>query len=288
MQGDWRTRYPLTGIREATTEPQERLLRRSVGVLRSDPRILAAWLVGSFASGRADAYSDIDVHCCVEDEALDAFRGDGWKEVLARITPTVMATTFPPTGPVGGYSLTPEWTHIDLVVHPRSSMNIEAEGPLRPLFDHTGELLPGQPPPPDPPQGEPYFPEPVVDFYFYILGNMVTVVARNEPALLGNGVITLRDACLVPLLCAERGVRRSGGAKRVRPFLSPDQYELVCSLPPIAGTLDGCIDANLALASIFIPRGRSLAARVGARWPGDLERATVRHVERGLGVRLDL
>lgn len=285
MQGDWETRHPLTGIREATTEPQERLLRRSEEVLRSDPRILAAWLAGSFASGRADAYSDIDVHCCVDDEELDGLRDVGWKEVLARITPTVMATPFPPSGPVGGYSLTPDWTHIDLVFHSRSAVPAGPDGPLRPLFDRTGELLARRPAAVEPP-GPPYFPERVVDFFFYIFGNMVTVVARDEPALLGNGVITLRDTCLTPLLCAERGVRRSGGAKRVRPFLSPDQYRLLCSLPPIDGTLDSCIEANLALARIFIPRGRALAAKVGARWPEDLERATVGHVERGLGLRM--
>ncbi|MBO0702966.1 MAG: hypothetical protein J2P38_08535, partial [Candidatus Dormibacteraeota bacterium] len=215
-------------------------------------------------------------------------RGDGWKEVLSRITPTVMATTFPFPGIVGGYALTPEWTHIDLVFHPRTGLEIDAARGLRPLFDGTDGLLPPGPVAPRPQTGEPYFPAPVVDLYFYIFGNMVTVVGRNEPILLNGGFALARDSCLVPLLCAERGIRRDGGVKRMRPFLSPEQYELLCRLPATDGTLDACIEANLALARVFVPRGRALAERVDARWPAELERATVDHVERSLGVTVGI
>jgi hypothetical protein len=288
MNRQWNSRFSLAGIRAATTAPQEALLALATEVLRRDRRVLAAWLVGSFAGGIADPFSDIDVHCCVGDGAIDELRGDGWKEVLHEITPTVMATTFPFPGTVGGFALTPEWTHIDLAFHARAGLELNPEGGLRPLFDRTGGLLPREPVPPAPVQREPYFPADAVDLYFYIFGNLVTVVGRNEPILLNNGVVLLRDSCLVPLLCAERGVHRIGGAKRMRRFLSRGQYELLCSLPAIDGTLDTCIEANLALARIFVPRARALAGRVGASWPADLERATIDHVERGLGIRVDI
>lgn len=285
MNLHWNTRFSLAGIRTATTAPQETLLARATEVLREDTRVLAAWLVGSFAGGIADPFSDIDVHCCVGDGTIDQLRGEGWKEILHRITPTVMATTFPFRDTVGGFALTPAWTHIDLAFHARAGLELGTAGGLRPLFDHTGELLPAEPVAPTPLAGDPYFPADAVDLYFYIFGNLVTVVGRNEPILLNNGVVLLRDSCLVPLLCAERGIHRTGGAKRMRPFLSRDQYELLCSLPATDGTLDTCIEANLQLARIFIPRARALAARVGAPWPADLERATIEHVEHGLGVR---
>lgn len=104
----------------------------------------------------------------------------------------------PPCCPVGGYSLTPDWTHIDRGFHPRSAVSAGPEGPLRPLFDRTGELLPEQPTALEPPPGRHTSRKGAVDFFFYIFGNMVTVVVRDEPALLGNGVITLRDTCLTP------------------------------------------------------------------------------------------
>ena len=283
MDGTWETRYPLTGIRAATTAPQEALIERATAVLREDPDVLALWLSGSLASGRGDPYSDVDLHCCVPDESVPTLEGDGWKDLLHRITPTVMATTFP-HGSVGGYALTPDWTHLDLVVHGSGSLPLDGSYPVRPLFDRTGQVRAHEGPPITP--GPPYFPAETVDLYFYLFGNMATVVARNEPLLLNNGVVAERDVCLTSLLYAERGIRKTGGAKRVRPFLSDEQYRLLQQLPAIDGTLDACIDACLAVARIFIPRGRALAARVGARWPADLERATVAHVEKALGVEV--
>ena len=46
------------------------------------------------------------------------------------------------------------------------------------------------------------------------VGNLVVVVGRNEPAWAMNSVITLRDYGLVPLMFAERGVRKRGRNKR--------------------------------------------------------------------------
>lgn len=282
MSRDLVRRYPLTGIRAATTAPQRGLLKRAVEVLCADDRVLAAWLVGSFATGEADPFSDVDLHCCIDDAATEDFAGDGWKQVLHRITPTVMATTFPGRD-VGGYSLTPEWTHIDLVFVPRSSLDANRLVGIGPLFDKTDSILPAEPVPRPPRQGEPYFPADVVDLYFYFLGNLITVLGRGELLLATNGTIARRDSCLTPLLLAERGIRRSGGQKRLNPFLSAEQRRLLESLPPIIPTVDAVVECELAIARIFIPRGRALAAATGARWPAELEAATLAHVRQGLG-----
>lgn len=286
MGHEYVTTYPLTGIRSATTAPQRALLERACEVLAADERVLAAWLHGSFALGQEDPFSDLDAHCCVIDEAADQLSGDGWKEILHRITPTVMATTFPP-GTIGGYSLTPDWVHIDLAFVPRSRLDVAGMSGYAPLFDRTGEL-PAHAVPEAPIHGEPYFSPALADWFFYMFGNLVTVVGRNEPVLATLGVVTVRDYCLVPLLCAERGIRRSGGAKRLRPFLSDEQHRLLERLPPIVPTIDAVIEAELAMARIFIPRGRALAARTGGRWPAELEAATLAHVVRGIGIELAL
>jgi hypothetical protein len=97
------------------------------------------------------------------------------------------------------------------------------------------------------------------------------------------GAVTTRDTCLVPLFCAERGIRRAGGVKRMRPFLSEEQHALLEHLPPFLPTLDSVIECELAVAKHFIPRGRALARETGAEWPEALEAATVRYVENALG-----
>jgi hypothetical protein len=48
------------------------------------------------------------------------------------------------------------------------------------------------------------------------------------------------------------------------------------------------VDGYIALARIFLPRARALAARTGATWPEVYERASVGYFERMLGVSLDL
>ncbi len=87
---------------------------------------------------------------------------------------------------------------------------------------------------------------------------------------------------------AERGVQRAGGNKRQRSFLTAEQYGLLTSLPPLEATLDSVIDFQLALARIFLPRGRLLANATGGTWPYAFESATLRHLEDALGARLQI
>jgi hypothetical protein len=272
------TRYPLTGIRAATAAPQLALVERATEVLRADDRVIAAWLAGSFATGEADAWSDVDIHCCVRDDVPR----EAWRDLLGTITPTVMAIALPP--PVaGGFALTAEWVHVDLVTHLASEFDPAAHAAgARPLFDHGG-ILENLPPAP-PVQVDPWFPRESVEWFFYMLGNIVTVVGRDDAALAMLGVLTVRDTCLVPLFLAERGVKRRGGVKRLNHWLSAEQRSVLESLPPLVATVDSVVDAQLHLARIFIERGRALADRLGEDWPEELEQATLRHVERGLGI----
>lgn len=93
-----------------------------------------------------------------------------------------------------------------------------------------------------------------------------------------QGATTTLYTCVVPLFLAERGAVRVGGAKRLRRFLSDEQYGLLEALPPVEHTLESVIASELALAAIFVPRGRALADRLGAEWPGALEEATLAYL----------
>lgn len=66
--------YSLDGVRRATTKPQEELIRRASQVLSADDRVIAAWLVGGFAVGPADAFSDVDLQCSIRDDAAAELR----------------------------------------------------------------------------------------------------------------------------------------------------------------------------------------------------------------------
>ena len=69
------SRYALAGVRIATTAAQEAFIARATDVLRGDDRIIAGWLVGGFAVGDGDAFSDIDLQCFGEDESRSEWLG---------------------------------------------------------------------------------------------------------------------------------------------------------------------------------------------------------------------
>jgi hypothetical protein len=131
--------------------------------------------------------------------------------------------------------------------------------------------------------------------FFYMLGNMVSVVGRNEPIPATNGVIMVRDVALVGLLLAEQGWRSTSEhsygnpfpfTKRLREYLTGEQNAVLASLPPLEPTIDSAIDGYLALARIFLPRARRLAEQTGHPWPKAYEDASVAYFERSLGVRI--
>src|SRR5438067_11920932 len=55
------------------SEQQQTLLQRFVAACESDTRVMAAFLGGSFAAGRADEQSDLDIYLITADEAYDDF-----------------------------------------------------------------------------------------------------------------------------------------------------------------------------------------------------------------------
>jgi hypothetical protein len=165
-----------------------------------------------------------------------------------------------------------------------------------PLFDKAGLLPPGPVARPDR-HTEPFFPTAAVDFFLYMLSNMVSVVGRNELIPGSNGVIMVRDIALVGLLLAEQGLattREPGSAnpfpftKRLRRYLTDEQNDLLETLPPLTATWDSILDSYIALAKLFLPRARRLAAQTGADWPAQYEQATIAYFERMLGVDIGL
>lgn len=285
--------YSLAGVRNATTAPQEELVLRAIEVLGADDRVLAGYLVGGFAVGQGDAFSDVDLQLIIDDAAADDLR-ESWTDLLDHMAPAAHVQPFP--GTIGGSVITAEWLHYDLVFNPRATVDPSTVEGMVPLFDKVG-LLPDQPVPRPDRQGEPFFPEAAVTHFLYMLGNMVSVVGRNEPIPLSNGVVLVRDMCLVRLLLAEQGWETTREhtfgnpfpfTKRLRGYLTDEQNKLLESLPPVAPTIESGIDGYVVLARVFLPRAQALAKRTGASWPAAYERASVDYFERMTGARLQL
>jgi hypothetical protein len=157
------------------------LVELATDTARRDERVQAAWLVGSLAADYADEFSDIDFHIAVRREHFAEFGDGGWAEFITRFTPTVATRGF--GSGMGGYAITPDWMHFDLAVHRVGDDFLRPGAGIRPLFDRYGDLLPSEPVTQRIERGSPYFPADVVQWFFYMLGNLAVVVGRDEPVL---------------------------------------------------------------------------------------------------------
>jgi hypothetical protein len=288
---DYVSRYSLAGLHEATVEPQNALIERAKTVAAQDDRILAVYLVGGFAVGTADAWSDVDLQFTVRDESAEDVAAT-WRDVANAIAATAYIKPF--AFSTGGVCITPEWLHFDVVFNSLSAVDLMTVEGMVPLLDKAG-ILPTEPIPRPNRQGPPLFPLAAVEHFLYMLGNMVSVIGRNEVIPASNGVIMVRDVALVSLLLAERGwsstrEHQFGNpfpfTKQLRTYLTDEQNQLLVSLPPLEATIDSVIEGYVALARIFLPRARRLAELTGAEWPAAYERASVGFFEQSLGISI--
>lgn len=128
---------------------RQQILDAVVPRLRDEPRVLAAWLGGSDATGRADEMSDVDLCLVCEDGAAAGLR-PVIEAAVAAVAPIRVKFDLPePTWhgfPQSFYQLqnAPEWLMVDWVIVERSQHNpwleVERHGRAKVLFDKEGLL----------------------------------------------------------------------------------------------------------------------------------------------------
>lgn len=243
-----------------------------------EPAILAAWLGGSLARGTADDWSDIDLHVIVASTDEFGARVVDW---FGEMMPPVLADPIP--GVQGGYLfVTPEWVHVDVIVHGRDGFTQDAY-PARVLLDPLG-LVRDIPATADEMTGTPYFPGEQVRLYLYFMGVTVTVIRRQEWIALAQGAAAFRDSLLIPLMLAENGVHKTDGAKRLNRYLTSEQITTLQAIPAIGSDPDRLTEAHTAIAREYLTRARRLAALLDEPWPSALESASLDLWRRELGI----
>ena len=273
----WRP-WRSSGSRRDSATPSPRWCRPA----RNDSAILAAWVGGSLARDTADDWSDIDLHLLVAEP--EEF-GRDLAEWFARTMPTVLADQIP--GVPGGFLfVTPDWIHVDAIVHGRDGFT-QAELPARILLDRDG-LLRDVPASAEQMVGKPYLPDQPIRQYLYFMGVTVTVIRRHEWLALAQGAAGFRDSLLIPLMLAENGVRKTDGAKRLNRYLTAEQIAALEAIPAVGSDPQQLIDAHTAIARQYLTRARRLAALLDEPWPAALEQASLDLWRRELGIDLGL
>ena len=82
-------------------EERDHLLLRATNILRDDPRIVAAWLLGSLGSGTQDDWSDLDLWIVVGDESMREVAHERHK-FSGRVAQVLLLEDAPQNAPPGG------------------------------------------------------------------------------------------------------------------------------------------------------------------------------------------
>jgi predicted nucleotidyltransferase len=255
------------------TPEQQSLVDAISAVLQRDSRIEAAWLAGSLGRNAGDRFSDVDVVVLCPDGMANEIAAT--PDLLDFAKPVLVNALF------GGRIvnvITPDWQRFDLVFVEASDLGRYNANDLKPLFNRTGR---------EPPRTEPVThgstPEglaKLVKEFYRVMTLAPLGIGRKEYVVALSGIELLRRMT-VDLMLEENGIGQNqrGGALRLNPFLTSEQIELLQSLPAVAAERDSLLRSQKAIANIFVPRAKALAARIGMEWPSALEEASRAHLK---------
>ena len=111
---------------------QQTLIARVVEALGPDPRIHALFLSGSFGTGTADEFSDVDLLAIADPADHEALAAD-WRKTLETIAPIVHYNRLPHALVLN--AITDQWLRVDLHIANRDHLAHTAQDSLKPLID---------------------------------------------------------------------------------------------------------------------------------------------------------
>jgi predicted nucleotidyltransferase len=262
------------------TAEHEALLGELRAVLAADPRVRSLWLSGSLGRGEGDAWSDIDLTVVAEAADLPALIAD-FHRPRQDMPPQVFSQLV--HGRIVS-AITPDWMRFDIAFVTPTEFAVQDGASLRRLAGDLDEAPPPRERRRD--AGSPTRVLAIAHEFIRILGLLPVAVARQEWIVAQQGFGLLRQLT-VDLFLEETALPPGArGVKRLNAFLTDDQRAALEAIAPPAADEAAIIAANRAIAALFLPRARRLAADLGLDWPEAFEAATRKrlHIDLGLDV----
>ena len=259
-------------------EMQQRFIDDVTRAVKTDARVLAAWLEGSFGRGDADRFSDVDLHLLLAPATADEFRAnaEAW---LGALRPLVLYRLMFDGAMIN--ALDEEGLRLDIWLHVGARAAVDPAR-ARVLFAR-GDVLDEKPPaaPPDPAALAAQLDGQIREFWRCIA--LVPVVAGREEHIVGFMGLNVEQGILVNVLLDGYGIARDAGVKKLNPFLPAElrrALEDALTMPDLStGSL---VTAHLALATIMRTHGPVIAARHGIVYPQALEESVLAYVDQEL------
>ena len=273
------------GDTDASSEDQQAVLGRFVAACEADARVVAAFLGGSRAAGRADEWSDLDLYVVTSDEGHADF-GARLREFVGRLGEPVFLEDFG-LGHTWFFVLA-DGTEGELAYGCESRFLDIHAGPYRALVDKKGALTAaefiGRQRDQDE-QRETLRRQ--VYWFWHNLSHFVTARGRGE-LWWAQGQLEALRACCVNLARLRRDMADDGVGEE--PYFKVEKAISAADLEPLRGTFGPVERAHLlrsvmTVLAFYREIAPGLAEAHGVMYPERLEAVTVRRLERLPGLR---
>lgn len=254
-------------------------LDRFVAACQDDPRIVAAFIGGSYAAGQADAYSDLDLYFITTDAAYTDFLSE--REIfIQRLGQPLFLEDF---GLPNGYlAIFDNGAEADVFFGREGQYKDIYGGPIRVLVDKNG-LLDGQTFPPhrvDPAkQGQLLRQQ--IDWFWHDLSHYIKAMGRGQLWFAYGELEVLRRICANLAHLRHDFTSLSAGDE---PYFKVEQYLPVGQLEPLAETIcpleyGAMLQAGWGIFNYYQSVAPDLARQHGIPYPAQLEQIMRRRLE---------
>lgn len=258
---------------------QQQLIAAVAERMAGKAHVRGLFLAGSFGRDTADAWSDVDLIAITTAPDHAAFALE-WRETLEAIAPIVFWNELNRGGLILN-AISDEWLRCDLSIVAPGGFGRRAKDTVKPLIDQDGvyDQLPDTLPLRQPDAGTVSY---LIHEFIRMLGLMPVALGRREYMTMVLGVGMMRGH-LETLLMQDVTNPDPGGILHQSKLLPPEQMQMLAALPYPGPEREALIAANFAIAREFMPRARTMAARLGISWPEAFEAATRRRLESTIG-----
>jgi len=255
-------------------------LDRFVEACQADERVLAAFLGGSYAEGRADAYSDLDLCLITTDSAYEGFYA-GRAAFLQRLGQPVFLEDFDLPNIL--FFIFADGTEGELWFGSQSRLQHIHSGPYRVLLDKQRILAEAVFPPHEPAQAEQIETlRRLIVWFWHDLSHFSTALGRGQLWWAHGQLGALRLYCINLARLQENFSDAGVGGEG---YFKLEQALPVEQLAPLQATYcplerGAMLQAALAIVRYYQEMAPALAGAHGVAYPAELERVMVGRLER--------
>ena len=252
---------------------------RFVAACQADDRIVAALLIGSYAKGKADAYSDLDLYLITTDAAYESVFAER-RAFLQRLGELVFLEEF--DLPDVAFYIFADGAEGELYFGRASQIRQILNGPYQVLLDKAGLLAePVTPHPPPPPANQTEVLRRQLYGFWHELSHFITALGRGQLWWACGQLEALRGICVNLARLKQNFAEAEVGEEpyfKVEKAIPPEALSALQATfcPMERGAL---LPAALVILRFYQTLATDLARTHGLDYPVDLERVMVKRLE---------